>query len=103
MGAQLGGDALRRGSGGGVESRTFSILTISTRAMGMGFAYGLGGSGKVAILVFLLRPVFGFCIFRFKGRGQILKIHRLPPLPCAYGLPYSVFLSTAHFEKTAGD
>ena len=63
MGAQLGGDALRRGSSGGVESRTFSILTISTRAMGMGFAYGLGGSGKIAILVFLIRLRFRILFF----------------------------------------
>ena len=87
MEARLGGDALRLGSGGEVESRIFSILNVSTRAVGMGFAYGLEGSGEITIIVFLVRHRFRILFFRFKGRGQILEIHSLPPLLSAYGLP----------------
>ena len=63
MGARLGGDALRLGSGGEVESRKLSILTVSTRAVGMGFAYGLEGSGKIAIPVFPIRLRFRILFF----------------------------------------
>ena len=63
MGARLGGDALRMGSGGEVESRIFSILTGSTRAVGMGFAYGLEGSGEITIIVFSGSPPFSDFVF----------------------------------------
>ena len=58
MGARLGGDALRLGSGVEVESRKLSILTVS-----MGFAYGLEGSGKITIPVFLIRLRFRILFF----------------------------------------
>ena len=63
MGARLGGDALRLGSGGEVESRKLSILTVSTRAARMGFAYGLEGPGKITIPVFLIRLRFRILFF----------------------------------------
>ena len=47
---------------------TSSFLEVPARAMGMGFAYGLGGSGRFPIQFFQIRP-FLFVIFLCFGGG----------------------------------
>ena len=46
---------------------TSSIWEVSTRAMGMAFAYGLRDFAKCSSRVFRIRLVFAKLVFRFEG------------------------------------
>ncbi len=50
-----------------------SIWHASTRAAGMGFAYGLIGFGKFQILRFRIRRLFRISVFRFQGGPEIAR------------------------------
>ena len=58
-------DTLHEGSGEGVELAISWIWWVSTRAMGMAFAYGLRDFAKCSSRVFRIRLVFAKFVFRF--------------------------------------